>query len=306
MGGEQYNEEQRKRLVEVYAMEESQRPNIDHLAKELDQIEGGRHVDAADVKKWILNRCYWLNRRAGGKAQEEPDAQKKGQKRGRKKGSNAAAGVAAAAAVRSPAGQESTKRICRREDGSGALMRNGGRGVEGSFKRAKRMRDSRKQKKSMEMLRMRRHARQQKSVKTTGGSVAFLRPKKKKRQREVYNEAQRNRLVEVYAMEESQRPSIDQLANELDQIEGGRHVDAASVKMWISNRYYRQTDLLLSFKQRRSSGSLGGKAGVKAEEESDAQKQGQKRGRKKGSNAAAGVAAAARSPVGESEEYVDI
>jgi hypothetical protein len=291
MGGEQYNQEQRKRLVEVYAMEESQRPNIDQLAKELDQMEGGRHVDAADVKKWILNTCYWTKRRAGGKEKEEEEEEKKGRKRGRKKGSNAAAGVAAAAAARSPAGHESTKRICRREDGGGAQMQNGGREVEGSFKRAKRMRDSRKQKKSMEVLRMRRHARQQKNVKKT--AVAFLRPKKKKRQREVYNEAQRKRLVEVYAMEESQRPSIDQLAHELDQIEGGRHVDAASVKMWISNRYYRQTDLLLSIKQRRSRGSLGGK-------------QGQKRGRKKGSNAAAGVAAAARSPVGESEEYVDI
>jgi predicted transcriptional regulator len=304
MPGEQYNQEQRTRLVQVYAMEESQRPNIDQLAKELDQIEGGRHVDAADVKKWILNRCYWQKRRAEGKAAEEPDAQKRGRKRGRKTDSNAASGFASAA--RSPVGHESTKRICRREDGSGAQMQNGGRRVDGSFKCAKRMRDSRKQKKSMEVLRMRHHARQQKNVKKTGGSVAFLRPKKKKRQREVYNEAQRKRLVEVYAMEESQRPSIDQLANELDQIEGGRHVDAASVKMWISNRYYRQTDLLLSIKQRRSRGSLGGTAGGKAQEESDAQKQGQKRGRKRGSNAAAGVAAAARSPVGESEEYVDI
>jgi len=304
MPGEQYNHEQRTRLVQVYAMEESQRPNIDQLAKELDQMEGGRHVDAADVKKWILNRCYWQKRRAGGKAAEEPDAQKRGRKRGRKTDSNAASGFASAA--RSPVGHESTKRICRREDGSGAQMQNGGRGVDGSFKCAKRMRDSRKQKKSMEVLRMRHHARQQKNVKKIGGSVAFLRPKKKKRQREVYNEAQRKRLVEVYAMEESQRPSIDQLAHELDQIEGGRHVDAASVKMWISNRYYRQTDLLLSIKQRRSRGSLGGTAGGKAQEESDAQKQGQKRGRKRGSNAAAGVAAAARSPVGESEEYVDI
>jgi hypothetical protein len=37
-------------------MEESQRPDRDHLAKELDLVEGGRHVDAAAIKAWMKNR----------------------------------------------------------------------------------------------------------------------------------------------------------------------------------------------------------------------------------------------------------
>ena len=102
-------------------------------------------------------------------------------------------------------------------------------------------------------------ALKQKHVHKTGGPEAFLQgPKKKIRQREHFNQAQRKRLVEVYDMEESHRPDIDQLAKELDQIEGGRHVDAAAVKIWIMNRYH----------------SLKRTAGGKAQVESYAQKQG--------------------------------
>ena len=50
-------------------------------------------------------------------------------------------------------------------------------------------------------------------------------PDKKKRQREDFNTAQLKRLVEVYDMEESQRPDREQLAKELDQIEGNVCLD---------------------------------------------------------------------------------
>jgi len=104
-------------------------------------------------------------------------------------------------------------------------------------------------------------ALKQKHVHKTGGSVAFLQgPNKKIRQREKFNQAQRKRLVEVYDMEESQRPDIDQLAKQLDLIEGGRHVDAAAVKIWIMNRYY-------SLKR-----TAGGKAQEVAQKQGDANK----------------------------------
>jgi hypothetical protein len=63
-------------------------------------------------------------------------------------------------------------------------------------------------------------------------------PDKKKRKREEFNQAQLKRLIEVYDMQESQRPDADQLAKELDRIEGGRHCDVAAVKAWMKNRYH--------------------------------------------------------------------
>ena len=69
-------------------------------------------------------------------------------------------------------------------------------------------------------------------------SVAFSRgPDKKKRQREDFNTSQLKRLVEVYDMEESQRPDREQLAKELDQLDGGRNVDSAAIKAWMKNRW---------------------------------------------------------------------
>ncbi|MGB1604491.1 MAG: hypothetical protein ACPIOQ_67800, partial [Promethearchaeia archaeon] len=70
-------------------------------------------------------------------------------------------------------------------------------------------------------------------------SVAFSRgPDKKKRQREDFNTSQLKRLVEVYDMEESQRPDREQLAKELDQLDGGRNVDSAAIKAWMKNRFH--------------------------------------------------------------------
>jgi hypothetical protein len=63
-------------------------------------------------------------------------------------------------------------------------------------------------------------------------------PDKKKRKREEFNQAQLKRLSEVYDTEESQRPAADQLAKELDRIEGGRNCAAAAVKAWMKNRYH--------------------------------------------------------------------
>jgi hypothetical protein len=62
-------------------------------------------------------------------------------------------------------------------------------------------------------------------------------PDKKKRKREEFNQAQLKRLSEVYDMEKSQRPDADQLAKELDPIEGGRHCDVAAVNAFMSNMY---------------------------------------------------------------------
>ena len=60
----------------------------------------------------------------------------------------------------------------------------------------------------------------------------------KKRKREDFNAAQLQRLVEVYETEEARRPDRDELAKELDQMEGGRQVDAAAIKVWMKNRYH--------------------------------------------------------------------
>ena len=60
----------------------------------------------------------------------------------------------------------------------------------------------------------------------------------KKRKREDFNAAQLQRLAEVYETEEARRPDRDELAKELDQMEGGRQVDAAAIKVWMKSRYH--------------------------------------------------------------------
>ena len=61
----------------------------------------------------------------------------------------------------------------------------------------------------------------------------------KKRKREDFNAAQLQRLVEVYETEEARRPDRDELAKELDQMEGGRQVDAAAIKVWMKSWHHK-------------------------------------------------------------------
>jgi len=46
-------------------MDESQRPDRESLAKEIDGLDGGRQVDPASVKSWMKNRFHSLKRTAG-------------------------------------------------------------------------------------------------------------------------------------------------------------------------------------------------------------------------------------------------
>jgi hypothetical protein len=62
---EDFNTAQLKRLVEVYDMHETERPDREQLAKELDSYQGGRHVDAQAIKAWMKNRYHSLKRTNG-------------------------------------------------------------------------------------------------------------------------------------------------------------------------------------------------------------------------------------------------